>query len=239
MRTNFKYKTMHEIAYETIRDAILNGRYQPGQRLVAEELAKDLGVSRMPVREALHRLEATGLVTLMPHRGAVVNELSESEIIEIYHIRAVLDGLATRQAAPHLTKADYDRLNALLDEMAAAAKAKDLDRVLRVNRDFHQLIWQAAHAPRLHSLLENLYDASQRFRNISVLLPGRLERLTQEHRRIAQALARGDVEKAERFAVNHHEGTALLLLRAVERGKRGAASAQGPEDRKGGGRRKR
>jgi len=233
------YRTMQEIVYDTIRDAILGGRYRPGQRLVADELAKEIGVSRMPVREALHRLEATGLVTLTPHRGAVVNELSESEIIEIYHIRAVLDGLATRLAAPHLAKPDYDRLNAILDEMAAAAKLKDLDRVLRVNRDFHQCIWQAAHAPRLHSLLENLYDASQRFRHISILLPGRLEQLTQEHRRIAQALARGDVEKAERFAIEHHEGTALRLLRAVEQGKRMAASAHGTDDRKGGGRRKR
>ncbi|MFI5341166.1 MAG: GntR family transcriptional regulator [Candidatus Methylomirabilales bacterium] len=233
------YRTMQEIVYDTIRDAILRGRYRPGQRLVADELAKEIGVSRMPVREALHRLEAAGLVTLTPHRGAVVNEISESEIIEIYHIRGVLDGLAARLSAPHLTQADYDRLNAVLDEMAAAAKAKDLDRVLRVNRDFHQLIWQAARAPRLHSLLENLYDASQRFRNISVLLPGRLEQLTQEHRRIARALARGDVSRAERFAIEHHEGTALRLLRAVEQGKRMAASAHGPDDRKGRGRRKR
>lgn len=232
------YRTLQEIVYDTIRDAILSGRYRPGQRLVADALAKEAGVSRMPVREALQRLEATGLVTLMPHRGAVVNELSEAEIIEIYHIRAVLDGLATRLAAPHLTRPDFDRMHAILGEMAAAAKAKDLDRVLRVNRDFHQRIWQAAHAPRLHSLLENLYDASQRFRQISVLLPGRLERLTQEHRRITQALARGDVNRAERFAVEHHEGTALRLLRAVEQRKRAAASAQGSDNRKGGGRRR-
>lgn len=211
------YRTMQEIVYDTIRDAILSGRYRPGQRLVADELAKEIGVSRMPVREALHRLEATGLVTLTPHRGAVVNELSEAEIIEIYHIRAVLDGLATRLSAPHLTKPDHDRLHAILGEMAAAAKGKDLNRVLRVNRDFHQIIWQAAHAPRLHSLLENLYDASQRFRNISVLLPGRLEQLTQEHRRIAQALARGDVARAERFAIEHHEGTAKRLLNSIEK----------------------
>ena len=211
------YRTMQEIVYDTIRDAILSGRYWPGQRLVADELAKEIGVSRMPVREALHRLEATRLVTLTPHRRAVVNELSEAEIIEIYHIRAVLDGLATRLSAPHLTKPDYDRLNAILDQMAAAAKGKDLNRVLRVNRDFHQIIWQAAHASRLHSLLENLYDASQRFRNISVLLPGRLERLTQEHRRIAQALARGDVARAERFAIEHHEGTARRLLNSIEK----------------------
>ena len=216
------YHTMQEIVYDTIRDAILSARYRPGQRLVADELAKEIGVSRMPVREALHRLEATGLVTLTPHRGAVVNELSEAEIIEIYHIRAVLDGLATRLAAPHLCKPDHARLNAILDQMAAAAKAKDLDRVLHVNREFHQIIWQAARAPRLQSLLENLYDASQRFRHLSVLLPGRLEQLTQDHRRITQALARGDVNRAERFAIEHHEGTARRLLNSIEK-KRGHA----------------
>lgn len=232
------YRTMQEIVYDTTRDAILSGRYRPGQRLVADELAREIGVSRMPVREALHRLEATGLVTLTPHRVAVVNELSEGEIIEIYHIRAVLDGLATRLAAPQLAKPDYDRLHAILDEMAAAADVKDLQRVLRMNRDFHRLIWRAAHAPRLHSLLENLYDASQRFRHLSVRLPGRLERLTQDHRRIAQALARGDVNRAERFAIEHHEGTALRLLRAMEKGKGDGASVQGSDGRKGAGRRK-
>jgi len=234
------YRTLQGIVYDTIRDAILSGRYQPGQRLIADELAREVGVSRMPVREALHRLEATGLVTLTPHRGAVVNEVSEAEIIEIYHIRAVLDGLATRLAAPHLGKPDYNRLNASLGEMAEAAKGKDLDRVLRVNRDFHQRIWQAARAPRLHSLLENLYDASQRFRHISLLLPGRLEHITQEHRHIVQALARGDVDKAERFAIEHHEGTALRLLRAMEKRKRDGGSAPGSDSdtRKGGGRRK-
>lgn len=210
------YRTMQEIVYDTIRDAILSGRYPPGRRLIADELAKEVGVSRMPVREALHRLEAAGLVTMTPHRGAVVSELSESEIIEVYHIRGVLDGLATRLAARHLTSRDQERMNALLDKMEIAAKAKDLEKVLRVNRDFHQLIWQAAHAPRLHSLLENLYDASQRFRNISVLIPGRLDQITQEHRLIAQALARGDVATAEHYAIEHHEGTARRLLTSIE-----------------------
>ncbi len=210
------YRTMQEIVYDTIRDAILSGRYPPGRRLIADDLAKDVGVSRMPVREALHRLEAAGLVAMTPHRGAVVSELSESEIVEIYHIRAVLDGLATRLAAHHLTGREHERLNAFLDKMEIAAKAKDLEKVLRVNRDFHRFIWHAAHAPRLHSLLENLYDASQRFRNISVLIPGRLDQITQEHRLIAQALARGDVATAEHYAIEHHEGTARRLLTSIE-----------------------
>jgi len=211
-----KYRTMQEIAYGAIRDAILTGRHGPGQRLIADELAKELGVSRMPVREALHRLEAAGLVTIAPHRGAMVSELSESECAEIYHIRAVLDGLATRLASPNLSHGDHMRLAELLHEMDAAVIAQDVDRILRVNREFHILIWSAARAPRLRELLENLYDASQRFRNISVLIPGRLDQITHEHRLIADALARGDAAAAERFANEHHEGTARRLLASID-----------------------
>lgn len=212
------YRTMQEIAYETIREAILSGRYAPGQRLLPDDLAREFGTSRMPVREALQRLEVAGLVSITPHRGAVVNELSKHDIVEIYHIRAVLEGLAARLAAPHLVSADYDRLTALIDEMAAAVTAgPDLEQVLRVNRDFHDIIWRAARAPRLHELLENLYIASQRFRNISILLPGRLSQIVDEHRRIAQALAAGDPAGAERFANEHHENTAQRLLVELEK----------------------
>lgn len=209
---------MQEIAYESIREAILTGRYAPGQRLLPDDLARELGTSRMPVREALQRLEVAGLVSITPHRGAVVNELSKTDIVEIYHIRAVLEGLAARLAAPHLAPQDYDRLNALIKEMATAASAgPDLDQVLRVNRDFHEIIWQAAHAPRLHELLQNLYIASQRFRNLSLLLPGRLSQIVAEHRRIAHALAAGDPAAAERFANEHHENTAKRLLVELEK----------------------
>jgi DNA-binding GntR family transcriptional regulator len=211
-----KYRTMQEIAYDAIRDGILAGRHAPGQRLIADELAKEFGVSRMPVREALHRLEVAGLVTITPHRGAVVSELSEAECIEIYHVRAVLDGLATRLATPNLSEADHARLAALLADMETGVEAKDPQRVLNVNRKFHAVIWSAARAPRLRDLLENLYDASQRFRNISVLIPGRLDQITHEHRLIVEALARGDAAAAERYANEHHEGTARRLLTAMD-----------------------
>lgn len=214
------YRTMKDIAYDAIREAILSGRFAPGQRLVADELAQEFGTSRMPVREALQRLENAGLVSITPHRGAVVSELSEQEIGEVYHIRAVLEGLAARLAAPHLGPADYERLNALIDDMAATGTTDpDLEQLLRGNRDLHEIIWQAAQASRLHELLENLYDASRRFRNISILLPGRLDQIVQEHRQIVQALAAGDAAAAERFANEHHEITAQRLLEEVEKTK--------------------
>ena len=82
------------------------------------------------------------------------------------------------------------------------------------------MIWQAAYAPRLQALLQNLYDASQRFRNISLLLPGRIDQITQDHRLITQALAQNNIADAERFAIEHHEGTARRLLRTFERKKK-------------------
>lgn len=208
---------MQEIVTDSIRDAILSGKYAPGEHLITDDLAKELGVSRMPVREALHRLQVVGLITMLPHKGAVVTELSQEEIIESYHMRAVLDGLATRLAAPHLTTSDYGRLREILQEMDQAVDSKDMDRLLAVNRAFHEVIWQAAHAPRLQALLQNLYDASEHFRNISILLPGRIEQITQDHRLIVQMLERGDVANAERYANEHHEGTARRLLESIEK----------------------
>ncbi len=210
------YRTLKEIVFDALREAILHGKYQPGQHLVADDLARELGVSRMPVREALHRLEVTGLVSITPHRGAVINELSESEIIEIYHIRAVLEGLAARLAVVNLLPADHQQLTMILVEMAQMAHAGKVDAMLNLNQAFHRVIWTAARAPRLQALLENLYDASQRFRNISLLLPGRLEQITEEHQRIADALRAGDHVNAERYSNEHYETTAQRLLKSIE-----------------------
>ncbi|CAG0947294.1 HTH-type transcriptional regulator McbR [Anaerolineae bacterium] len=211
------YHTMQEIVYDTIRESILSGKYSPGHHLIAEDLAKELGVSRMPVREALHRLEVAGLVTMLPHRGAVVSEFSEPEIIELYHIRAVLDGLAARLAVSNLTNADFAQLNVRVDEMQTTINSGEAEAFLRANRDFHVVIWKAACAPRLQELLENLYDTSQPFRNTSVQLPGRADQIIEEHRRIANALMKRDAVKAEKYANDHHERTAVRLLNALEK----------------------
>ncbi len=210
------YRTMQEIVYDTIRESILSGRYMPGHHLIAEDLAKDMGVSRMPIREALHRLEMAGLVKILPHRGAVVSQLSEPEIIEIYHMRAVLEGLAARLAVPHIQSEDIEQLYARLDGMQRALQSHDMDALVRINREFHLVIWRAARAPRLLELCENLYDASQRFRNLSVMIAGRAEEIIQEHRRIVTALERHDAVAAERNANEHYEITARGLLNTID-----------------------
>ncbi|MBI5032564.1 MAG: GntR family transcriptional regulator [Chloroflexi bacterium] len=210
------YRTMQEIVHDTIRESILNGHYPPGHRLIADDLAKELGVSRMPIREALHRLEVAGLVMMLPHRGAVVSEFSEPDIIEVYHIRAVLDGLAARLATPNLIDADFKQLDMRLKEMEKKINDGDNEGFLQANREFHTIVWKAAHAPRLQELLENLYDTSQPFRNTSLQLPGRAEQILEEHRQIADALKQRDAVAAEKYANVHHESTATRLLHALE-----------------------
>jgi DNA-binding GntR family transcriptional regulator len=210
-----KYRTMKHLVYDELRRLIVNGEYAPGTRLVTESLAKQLGVSHTPIREALHQLEAEGLVKVNPHHGAEVTQLSNSEIIEIYHIRSALERLATRLGQPNLTPADYERLYALLDEMDAEVLNKGLDRILVINHEFHKIIWESARSPHLYDLLENFYDASQRFRNASLTVPGRLNRISHEHRRIVQALQAGEVEMAARCAEEHYEGTAQYLLHSL------------------------
>ncbi len=211
------YRTMQAIAYDAIREGILEGRYPPGQRLAADELAKELGVSRMPVREALHRLQESGLVTSVPHRGTVVSALSKTEIVEIYHIRAVLEGLGARLAVPNLTGADYQCMIGLLDELDRLTSVPDFDRILQLNYQFHKVIWQAARAPRLLALMENLHDASRRFRRTSLLLPGRLHQISEEHHQILDGLTQRDADMAELWANKHHEITAELLLNSLEK----------------------
>lgn len=207
-----QYRTIKHIVYDQLRNLIVTGQYSPGYRLITDHLAKQMGVSPTPVREALHRLEVEGLVKFNPYHGAEVTQLSVNEIIEIYHIRAALETLVTRLAVPNLTAADFKQIAFLLEEMEQASQEKNLGRILEVNREFHLIIWNASKSPRLHELLENYYDASQRFRYVSMTVPGNIDQICEEHRQITKALLDGNVELAGKYAGDHLERTASYLL---------------------------
>jgi DNA-binding GntR family transcriptional regulator len=211
-----QYRTMKLIVYDELRSLIINGDYAPGSRLIAEHLGKRFGVSPTPVREALHRLEAEGLVKTSPHHGIEVSQFSVDEVIEIYHIRGALESLAARMAVSHLTPDDFRQMSDILNDMDDAVAKIDLPHILEVNRKFHALIWRAAQSPRLYDLLENFYDSSQRFRNASIRVPGRLEQISFEHRRIAQALQERNSSLAGQYTLDHYEGTAGNLLESIK-----------------------
>jgi DNA-binding GntR family transcriptional regulator len=210
-----RYRTMQEIVYETIKERILKGQYQPGQRLITGDLSTEMGVSRMPVREALHRLEAaTGLITLTPHKGAVVSESSEDDQRDIFRIRAVLEALATRLACAGISKDELDTMEVLNREIQKLTRRKDEDYFEEVNLKFHSIIWYAAKSRRLMGILKSLYDASRNYRYISLKVPGRLDEIIQEHRDILAALRDGDACSAERIVYTHYQNTLDRLVRA-------------------------
>jgi DNA-binding GntR family transcriptional regulator len=219
MALTTKYRTLQEIVYSTIKERILKGEYSSGQRLITNDLATELGVSRMPIREALQRLEAaTGLVTLIPHKGAVVNAISEDDIVEVFHIRVVLEGLAARLACPNMDSRQIDRLAAIIRRMIEAEHKLDQESFLELNSKFHSPIWEAANSPRLVGMLRSLYDASRSYRYLSVMLPGRFEEIVQEHEEIVAALRKGDASEVEKTVNKHYQQTLNWLLRARKGG---------------------
>ena len=214
-----KHKTIKHIVYEQIRNNIINGHYPPGYRLIPEHLAQELGVSSTPIREALHSLEVEGLIRITPFHGAEVTQFSMVDIVEIYHIRAALESLATRLAARNFNKENSAQISDIIKEMENALQKKDVERILEMNYMFHQFIWLVAKSPRLKDLLENLYDASQRYRHETLVNPEDFESLYGEHRLIARALMEGNADLAEKYAGEHLERTADYLLSRLETNK--------------------
>lgn len=217
MSTNIgsEYRTMQQIVYETIKDGILKGVYAPGQRLITKDLATELGVSRMPVREALQRLDAaTGLVTLIPRKGAVVNDSSsEKDLVEIYNLRAILEGMSTRLACPNMTEEQINKLESINKEIIHLEGTADEEYFQELNLGFHSIIWKMADSPRLIGILKLLYDASRGYRYISVKIPGRLDAIVSEHKAIIDALRKKDALLAEKIIKGHYENTLEWLVR--------------------------
>ena len=212
-----KYRTMTEIVADEIRVKILNGDLTPGQRLVTADIADELGVSRMPVRDALRYLESTGLVETIPHRGTVVKDLSEKEIVELYQIRAVLEGLAARLASKRVGEVQLRQFESIVSKHdLKAMRNEGYDEFTKLNKSFHSMIWAAAGSPKLENMLANLYDACSQYRNLSMLVPGRPDSIYEEHSAICEAIKCHDCDKAELLARTHYENTALALIAAIE-----------------------
>ncbi len=212
-----KYRTMTEIVADELRVKILNGDLIPGQRLVTTDIADEMGVSRMPVRDALRSLESTGLVETVPHRGTIVKDLSEFEIVELYQMRAVLEGLAARLASARVNEKQLEKIKKIvLSHDQKAMQNEDYDSFTKLNREFHALIWAAAGSPKLESLLSNLYDACSQYRNLSMLVPGRPNSIFIEHTSIYEAMKCHNCDEAERVARTHYENTSQALIAAIE-----------------------
>jgi DNA-binding GntR family transcriptional regulator len=189
--------------YTSLREAILDNRLKPGERLVERKLADQLKVSRTPVREAIRMLELEGLVSHLPRIGAVVARIDHAEVLEIYRIRAVLEGLAARMAAERITPDSLGRLEELMKSMEAGIRRGDPEGLERDHLAFNDGIYSAAGSPRLYAMITSLTDFIARSARIGYTRPGRAEEAAREHRRLLEALRLHDGDLSERIAREH------------------------------------
>jgi DNA-binding GntR family transcriptional regulator len=197
------HRTLWQRVHEHLRDEIICGALPPGAELHEFALARSLGVSRGPVREALGRLATEGLVTIRPRRGAVVRALSSEEFIEAYQVREALEMMAVRLAVPKLTAEDLAAMEALIEEMASRAEAGEIQGFFEANTEFHQRFFEVAGNGMLSELYRQLRGQIDRHRRRSLELRGDLRRSIVEHRAILSAAASSDVERAVDLASEH------------------------------------
>ena len=184
-----------------LRDAIVDGEILPGTWLGEEALAKEYRVSRTPVREALMRLMAEGLLTAGPNRGLVVTSVSLEEVAALYVVQEALDGVAARLAAERHNADVEMQLEHNLDAMRHACQAKEVDNVVRINREFHALVRTAAANPYVDRFLTEVEHRFRRFPPDDV--QSRALEAVEEHAAIVEAIKRGDGKAAESAAVHH------------------------------------
>jgi DNA-binding GntR family transcriptional regulator len=195
--------TLWERVHRHLREEILANRLPPGTVLGEVALAESLGVSRGPIREALGRLAAEGLVTVRPRRGAVVSVLSAEEFLEAYQVREVLETLAMRLAVPRLSAEGVGRLEAIVEDQRRLAEAGDVEAFFAANQAFHQLIVEASGNRTLSDMHRQLVGQMGRYRMRSLALRGSVKRSVAEHRAILRAVKGGDVERAARLLGEH------------------------------------
>jgi DNA-binding GntR family transcriptional regulator len=209
-----QHPQLFAVVRDKLRERILSGEFTPGDRLVEGRLSDEMGVSRIPVREALRALAAEGLVTIEPRRGASVSVLSDAVAHDMIEVRATLEGLNAKLAAQRRDQATVARLQAFLDEGSNAARTDSLERFLALNSEFHEMLATIAGNVVLTDLMRSLRD-----RTALLFAPSNMRRAKQnwdEHAQILNAVIAGNGDLAALLASQHVHNAAKAYTEAQQ-----------------------
>jgi len=214
-----------EYAYGILRQAILEGLIRPGERLILDHLAEQLQMSRTPVREALLMLEADGLVQRRPKRGMVVRSYTERDVDEVYRLRAILEGVAAREAAVRIGTEQVERMRKLCQEMdgliqripslEASQRTLWVRAIVAKNNEFHQTFIRAGQFSLLERVLRDIVEIPLIFRAFSWYTMEQLRESNAQHKELVEAFEARDAERAERIIHKHLELARMALLERV------------------------
>ena len=208
-------RTVKEQLADHLRDEIVRGTFEPGERLRLDDIAARFEVSTMPVREALRELESEGLVTIYPHRGAVVTELTAEDIEDIYEIRATLEAMATRLAIPRMTEAICQDLAAIVKQMDG--QLGHVAALVKLNHRFHSTLYAASGRRHLCDLNHTLRYRTQHYLHAYMDDLGSMALAQEEHRAILEACRRRDAEEAASLVEEHVTEVGQAIVEFVRR----------------------
>ena len=202
---------------ERLRNQIIRGEIQEGAQLRQDVIAAQFQVSRIPVREALRQLDAEGLITIVPNRGAVVPELSPDDIEELFAIRALLEPEVLKVSIPHLTQAEFTKAETVLKKFSNELKREENIADWGVlNSEFHSILYSGANRPRFMSVIRNVNHNGERYTRLQLYLTHGMKRANEEHHQILELCRKRDVTAACKLLRQHIQYAGQSLKQVVQ-----------------------
>ncbi len=215
-----KPRPVGEVAYASLKEAIVKGDLKPGQRLVEHQLSTQMRVSRIPVREAIKKLEQDGLVEKLDGRGFAVKSLTREEIEETFGIRSVLESYAAFLATEQMNDAVLAKLEDSIEAYRNALGDGDTEKLMQLNTQFHEVLYRAAGSKQLYALINNFRDNIYRYRRPLLNSPERARLSLSDHEEMVAAMREKDKEKVEKLVKRHIlRGKGLIIDEMDEKGK--------------------
>jgi len=213
------YGLLSQKVYQILKTEIVKRFLEPGTKLLENKIAEELHVSRTPVREAMQKLVAEGLIKMNPNQTMVVTEVSHEDIKEVLQIRGVLEGLAASIAAGKINRQEIDELEKIVAKMSLYVTEENLSSYCKVDDEFYDLILHVCGNNWIIKIRENLGNFIYRFRVKSLSVPGRLKCSLEEHRKIMESLKKHNSAEADRLSQVHIENTLINILKNVAKKK--------------------
>jgi DNA-binding GntR family transcriptional regulator len=225
MRPAFRSK--NEVVYELLRQAIIRGDHAPGTRLVIDDLAVSLGVSQIPIREAVRQLEADGFVTIEPYVGATVTELNADFILEIFALLESLEIYCSRAAARSMSDAELETLATMIAQMDTSLN--DPEKWTQENKNLHLFVSECAHTSLMEKMMQNVLDHWDRLRRhyLGDVFAHRIAAAQQDHKRILEAFRRRDPDEVEETVRVHNRSALASYLKHLQATGQIAADVEG------------
>ena len=215
-----EYMPLRDIVFKTLREAIITGELKPGERLMEIKLAKELGVSRTPVREAIRKLELEGLVIMTARKGAEVAPINEKDLMEVLEIRKTLEGLACELAANNATKTNIKYFKELNEQIALAVENEDIEEITNKDVDFHEAIYSITNNRRLVQILHQLKEHIFRYRLEYIKDMKNKGAIVDEHNAIIAAIEKKDSKKSKAEIEKHIETQEKYILNTLIKSKK-------------------